>query len=457
MIQLYAATSFALCLLIIGIFFYNLYSLKVDAMSIRNLFLLGFAHFYCIGGYFTVTVGFHTARDAGTESAFIKLMFLTPIFLTVFLGSFSLVYRKGWLQRFVPSIPMPVTSPALILSILVLISGAMVAAIAPPQNFLGLFIVQFRSGMSATAMALATYYLLATRFNPMSWLIFIGTLGLAAIASTAGGSGRRGLVAVLLAVPWIWYYFSLRYKKPSATVIKIGTVGAMAVVFLAAYGSYRQQGGAGEGVSAGVRAEQMKSILTTRQIDEGHLARMAYTDTVLNTLFIIEHYPDDYALSPFFGVKWFLLNPVPRILWAGKPDALGITLREQMGTAANLGPGVIGHGWSEAVIVGVLYYAIFFGALTGICDGAIRRNIHNPFFVAVMISGGGNIIGLPRGDTPLFLLQITAVMVASFGTLYFVKLLFGTVVGAFPPLLVPQIAHAYQDQADDEYWDEEDS
>ena len=52
---------------------------------------------------------------------------------------------------------------------------------------------------------------------------------------------------------------------------------------------------------------------------------------------------------------------------------------------------------------------------------------------------------LPRGDTPLFFLQITAAVVSSVGTLYAIKLVFGSTVGAFPSLIAPALAQAQRD------------
>jgi hypothetical protein len=106
-----------------------------------------------------------------------------------------------------------------------------------------------------------------------------------------------------------------------------------------------------------------------------------------------------------------------------------------MHVAPNLGVGIIGHGWSELSAFGVLYYALFFGLLVGGVDRAIAQRAWNPFFLSVMGSGMGNVVALTRGDTPLFMIQITGGIVFSALILYILKA--AAPVWASFPSLVP--------------------
>ena len=102
------------------------------------------------------------------------------------------------------------------------------------------------------------------------------------------------------------------------------------------------------------------------------------------------------------------MNPIPRAIYPGKPKALGILLQEQFKIAANLGPGIIGHGWAEAGWIGIVYYAVFFGCLVAVADRLTLERLNNPYFIAAAGSNLGNVLGLARGETSMFLDMIVA-------------------------------------------------
>jgi hypothetical protein len=79
---------------------------------------------------------------------------------------------------------------------------------------------------------------------------------------------------------------------------------------------------------------------------------------------------------------------------------------------ANLGVGCIGHGWAEAGWFGVLYYALTLGILCGIVDRLVRRFANDPFFMISVGCSLGNVLGLARGETSLFLVLITTGFIA---------------------------------------------
>jgi hypothetical protein len=186
----------------------------------------------------------------------------------------------------------------------------------------------------------------------------------------------------------------------------------------------------------GKRADQFLDLLTNPRIDPAIIKYILYTDTVPNTLYVLENYPGNHAFMPFHGVIWFFANPIPRSVWPDKPEAFGAMLRDQMNVPPNLGPGIIAHGWAEGWLIGVFGYAVFFGLLVGVVDRAVAERVWNPYFLAVFGSGLGNVIALPRGDTPLFMIQIVAGITASGAILYLLKTL-SPVWSSFPVLLPP--------------------
>jgi len=445
----------AICLVLIALtgllYLYNLSTRRWDAFSWRNLFLLGFLHFYLLGTIFTAGSTYWSDRYMASSHAWMLLAILIPVTFFLFLASASIGAKLRSLTKLIPPANFPISATGVLTIIVVCVLGAG-AALVIQSGYLALIAYQLKGGLATTAVGLATYYLLARKFNPFSWLVFFSTLAAAGFVAMVGGSGRRALLGVFIAVPWIWYFTDLRYRSVAGTIVKIGAVGFAAVVALAIYTGFRQEGRmAGTGVSAGLRAQQVVEAVKSPQIERSQFELMLYTDTATNTLYILDTYPSGFDYQPFQGLMFILANPIPRSIWPDKPEALGVTLMDAMGTSANLGPGIIGHGWSEGGAIGVVLYAIFFGLLMGVVDQSLRDRAWNPYYLAVMGAGLGNVIALPRGDTPLFLLQIVASIVASFGVVYAVGIPFRALFAAGPPLPIPDAPPPGTEEYDDEY------
>lgn len=450
------AVCTTLLLVIAGILARNLVKRNWDVLSWRNLFLVGYAHFVLLSGYFTVGQGRGAIqRGAATTYALFLYAVLTPLFLFLFLGAATLTRRKGWFQRLIPRLEVPVTTPAILISIIVLMILSIVCAVLPLPTYLLLLGIQFRSGMAVTAAGLATYWALAHRFNPASWAVLLLTLGMAVGISTAGGIGRRDVVAVLVAVPWVWYFASLRYRGMASIAMPVAALAAAGVLFIAAYTAIRSRGvEEHKAPSVGERLSQISNIVTNPTISQGAVENLLYTDTAGNTMFIFNTYPSSFGYMPFHSLWWIAVNPVPRFLYPSKPEALGIILQKQMGVEANLGPGIIGQAWTEGGIIAVVIFALAFGVLYGAFDRALFDRAWNPFFVAVAGAGAGNVLAMPRGDVALFLIQIFAAMISSAVVLGLIKLTLGPVFAAFPVVSMPGARPAEESDAEGDLFDE---
>jgi len=433
--------SAMLCTLVIaGIFAHDLLIRRQHIMSVRNVFLLGFVHFQCISAYLFANATYWDSRYTPNDQAMLMLSIALPVFLVIFMCANRIGLAAHWLTNAIPRLELPSTTPAVLVSAAALGAAALALAIIPASGFAGLLFTQFRAGLAAASVGLATYYLLAQRFNPMAWAVFIAALGAGVIATTVGGSGRRFVLGVFMAVAWMWFYAVLRHRGPVALLARFIPAAVAVIIALAAYDSVRQRGvgAAPGGVDAATRAQQIQELVATRSISDRAFERNLYTDTAGNTMFILETYPGNFEFMPLHGLYFIITNPVPRIFWPDKPEGLGHILREQMGTLANLGPGIIGHGWSEMGWLGVAYYAIFFGLVIGVLDRALRDRADNPFFVAIVGVVLGNGVGLARGDTALFVIQILAGVVSAGAVLLALKLAFGPVFAAFPRIAPPR-------------------
>jgi hypothetical protein len=314
-------------------------------------------------------------------------------------------------------------------------------------SYIAAFIVQFKGGLTATATGLATYFLIARRLNPIAWVVFFTTLGAALLIGTVGSIERRSTIGVILAIGWVWWYFSLRGRAATTTAIRLGLLGAVGVVVLLAYAGIRGRTGGGEGgFGIGHRSAQITELIRNPTIGKGAVENMLYSDTPPITMFIIENYPDPYPYVPFHGALYVLSNPIPRSMWPSKPEGMAVVVERQMRAQANLGIGIIGHGWAEGGWLGVLGYAAFFGFLAGAVDGLIKQRAWNPYFISAIGSCLGQLVAIPRGETSLFFLLVIAGFIGAAAVLYGTKLLSGAVMAAAPPVLTPLNAWIAQEE-----------
>jgi hypothetical protein len=434
--------SLALILVLLGVLARNTLKRNWDLMSWRNLFLLGFIHFYLLGAYLVASGGLSDAQPVTrvVSGSWGPLAAAITLFLPLFLLAAAWGSRRAHLAALLPKVELPVTTPAVLGAAAVLAGSALVFTI-PFFSYFGLIAGNLRGQLAGCATGLATYFLIARRFNPVAWFVFLGTLGLCLLIATAGTAGRRMMLGVMLAVPWMFYFATWRYRGATSNLSRVAVFFVIGVLGLIIYTPFRDVGNAvargfNERTTVSRRAEQLTEILTHPTIEPEAIQGILYTDTVPITLWVLDNYPGVYPYEPLRGAKWFVVNPIPRFLWAEKPNALGWDLARALHTVENftLGPGVITHGWVEGGFFGVAGYAIFFGVLVGLIDRALADRATNPFFVAAIGANLGNVIALPRGDTPLFLIQIAGGVIASFVLLGVLKIVFGPVWAAFPPL-----------------------
>lgn len=446
MTLLVQAGSLLMTLLILVVFARNLFTRQYELLSWRNIYLVGFILFYTLALLFTAksVVGGRVAmiqsRASVEQDTLVQLMFLMVMFLGLTLLAAHAGFKQRWLSSLLPKFDLNPSGPALSIIAIVGSLVAIVASLVPPEGFVGLLVTQFRGGLAAVAVACATYYVLSNRLNPVAWGVLVAALGAGAIAAMLGGNGRRALIGIFAAAGWMWYFSALRFQRPNLVMGKVVIAAIPVFLVLFAYSSVRRYD-INEGLMGGYglqkRVESLKAIGRQDEVVSRGFEQVLYQDTAFNTGFILQAYPGTYDYRQFDDFVWYFVNPIPRSVWPGKPVAFGEVLMDQMEVQANLGPGIIGHGWAAFGVIGVGVYAVFFGTLIGVFDRAIADRAFSPFFLAWVSADLGNLLGMTRGDVALFALQITAAMVAAGGLIYGVKVFLGPVVGAFPTLMPP--------------------
>ncbi len=407
------------------VFFRNLTARSYEVASWRNIFLAGFLHFQAISVLMEIGTGAGASSFVAQPDTYLTYALTMPFFLVIFLVSANVGHRMSFAQRAFPKMDYPRTTITVIVFVTALLFMTLAAIALRPGNYASGFYTVFRNGFGSCAVGLAAYYLLSRTRDPIAWALFGGTLVVAVLASTVGGIGRRGLISVLLVGGWLWYFQTLRFKRPSALVTRLMAVGTVTVLLVAVYGTFRGQQERSMLDTFKGRAGQFVTAAKGSGVSKRSLLQLAYTDTSIRTLFIIENYPERFEHIAGNGAGLFFGMPIPRAIWSTKPEGLGLTLKSQMNEQANLGPGIIGHGWAEGGWLGVAGYAIFFGLLAGALDRVIKDRAWNPFFIIAIGASLGDVFGIPRGEASIFL----ALCVAGFFAIWIPTGLMSLVAG----------------------------
>jgi len=129
----------------------------------------------------------------------------------------------------------------------------------------------------------------------------------------------------------------------------------------------------------------------------------------LNSMWLIENYPQSFPYQPFGTLVYIFVNPIPRDFWPDKPEALGRTAVFQANAdrkrLANytIGPGLMGHIAADNPWLTMIPYAVLLGLFFRYLDEMVRLHPTNPFVVLPVGVALGQFIGLPRGDAGLFM------------------------------------------------------
>ncbi|MGD9690194.1 MAG: hypothetical protein AB7K52_11125 [Phycisphaerales bacterium] len=405
-------------------------------MSWRNFFLVGYLQFYC----FSIVHWSLTQYPSPVYNPRGEMFGTLAATLVVFLGLWLLCYRWGfrwtWPARIMPQVRLPLTTSAF------LICTVMLAALS--LLFTGIIrggvgdsiLAQMRVPLMSAAGGCATVLVVSNPKNFLWWGLLISVMVLGLIVATIGTIDRRNFLSVLFVVAWVWYYISLRDQPKLRLAVKLGAVLVVFFLALATYNAGRQYKHFNAGFED--RAAQFQRLaaegpnLSSRNVIDG----MFLQDTHICTQAIMENYPSIFPYQPLHGILYYFGNPIPRVIWPSKPEAMGIILQRQLRVPANLGIGCIGHGWAEAAWIGVVYYAIGLGLICGIADRLARMRADNPFFLISIGCSLGNVLGLARGETSLFMVLITVGFVVSTVVFWVVKSTFWAYMLVGKPVLI---------------------
>jgi len=361
----------------------------------------------------------------------VRMAMALVLFNIVYFAFGALGKRALWTDRITPTFEfLPVNLPALgLMTVGMLLASFLIFTFAFSPGSMNLFdavIIGLVPSLGAFACAMATVMVMRQWFNVLWYILLAVVFGLALLATISFSNDRRYALGVLIIIPWMTYYGLLRYKS-KATTIGFSVIGAaLALGFVVVYSSFRHDV-AVRAENVGQRVSQFQSANVGGALSVKNVTGLLLQDSAYNSMYFIENYPETQDHRPLHGLFFLVTNPIPRSFFPSKPMALGILMQGEVGASANLGPGIIGHAWMEAGWIGILYYAAFFGFGIATVDRLIKARMNNPYFIAAVGANMGNVIGLARGETSLFMVLIGFGLI---GTWLFSRLIAST-LGSF--------------------------
>lgn len=343
--------------------------------------------------------------------------------------------KWSWPDRIAPGFrDIPVNAVAL----LTITLGALTAGVfiylflfraGGEVNVFEAFIIGLIPTVTAFAAGVATVLVLRQPLNAMWYALLAIVFFVALLASISFSNDRRYALCVLLIIPWMLYWGKLRYR-PKVLTVTTSIVGAiLAGSFILFYSAFRHNLDT-KGEVVFQRINQLGTSDASKAFSADGLLSIVVQDSAFNSIYFVENVPEITPYQPLQGLWFYVTNPIPRTIFPDKPIGLGIQLQVLVGSPANLGTGILGHGWAEAGLIGVGYYGLFFGGLVGILDSLLRRRKGNPYFIAILGSCAGNFIGVPRGETSLFMVLITYGSVGTYAIVWGINKLLGPLARA---------------------------
>lgn len=397
---------------------------KIELISTRNAFVLGVVYFQFVAGGMAVVIG-HFGRLTPTDVQHTGMIMLG--LLLIFMALFNIFYTQGWgvaglARRIFSRQPVPGTSSLIAIAYVFVIAGwifriglTRVPVIGPLADFMAVGLLSAAAASAMWAWAPRLTHPVVALFAGMCLLIAIG-------GSLQNAFGRRDLLTVLLASVFAAFHSYWKYKGLQGALSRMAVLGFAGFVLLALFSATRGEAGKGRSLA------QIISDIQTVSLSEG-VGKVVNQDAGAVTMYIIDTRPDDFAYDTLHSLWYAVTQPIPRNIWPGKPNALGLDLVKQagirrVGEGFSYGPGLIGHIVNDNPYIAMVLYAGLFGLGLRLLDEVIKAQGLNPFVMIPVGSALGEIMAIPRGEVGLFLFRtFVMVITAWFGMLLAAKLL----------------------------------
>ena len=238
--------------------------------------------------------------------------------------------------------------------------------------------------------------------------IFLATFAISLLYAMTVFSGRRLMLSVATAPLVCMYWLSWRYCSLKSNTIRLLFAMLLALFVSAFYQTFRHFDVSSEGgrrANFYFRARRYGKGLGRGGLGSIHQQCPALFRSVCGPQFAVDdssRRPEGARSAPLNSLLFMASYPIPRKLWAGKPDVLGNLIVHDvlhLPYQTNWGIGIVGTSYYEGGTLTPILYA--FLAVIGIrlIDDNLQRQPDNVFLLAILWCSAPHIIAWVRGET----------------------------------------------------------
>jgi hypothetical protein len=272
----------------------------------------------------------------------------------------------------------------------------------------------FKLGHKAAVFACVFSFMLWNRNRVnVSWLVlFFGVLLTAMIYCMLVSPGRRLVMSIFLGPILCLYWTQVRYWKPTKIIIAMALAGFVILSVSVVYSKFRWYSlTAGEKRSVQGLISQMKDVRVKGDyfsvFTRGRLSYFGQQNG--HFALLTQRYVAQGALtpSPLNSLQFLASYPIPRRVWPGKPEVVGLTVVRDVAhiPGTNWGLGIAGQGIYEGGIPALVLYAILLAFLARLFDEPLKSQPDNPFLIAMHAAALPHIVGIVRGDMGIMAIE----------------------------------------------------
>lgn len=407
---------------------------RSDLMTAWNLFLAGSSLFV---GYSIINSTYSMHFIQYTSLDYYRYCLGGTVFYLVI----TLVYYRFKLPRKLSGKILqkwPPAKPA-VLFFMIPLAMLFMAGLLFPGLFNVPFVKQVMTFFSGPSLILATSFAFAAwykqRANPILFFVFLITATIVMIFLIRYAPTRRPFLGFMVSFPMVIYWMRWRYRKPIVVLPIAATFALITILAVSAYTEGRWEKKAKSFAETLEVAKDKLDLMVSP--DWNNVQRLLRQDTAECSLLAIHMYTYDKKPEYFHSLYWMAVNPIPRVFWENKPEALGATLpldgrsiygmfRVYISKKYNWGPGIIGHGYHDGGLIALVVYAILFGTFLRLIDELLMSQPGNPYLIGGVSSFAGEIIAWSRGDIGGFSMIIIAAIVVTWLICRIGRLIYGT-------------------------------
>lgn len=417
MTYLAIAILLAQAALLVTILVRDTLSTQREALTMKSVFLGGFLLFQTASGIYTLVSGEY---DKVIPSELGLAGFLYAVISSLFLVLTLWFYNSGvGVSRLAArrTTDYELSDGALIFAGFgALLVAILLRDVLGKVPILGVLTDMFSTGAFCAALACVGWAWARRPFNAGTIIAMVVIGGGTAAFLLNNAFSRRGLVAAVLATIWAGYFARWRYGYRPTLVVRasvIGVLGLILVLFQSASRGEKQQGETFFGY--------IKAFATVerRDLTDAALGMVSGQFAGANSMWLVETVPQSFDYWPLHSLRYFVTQPIPRVIWAGKPWSLGNEMVLNAGISGvkkdefSLGPGIVGHLVVDFPYISIPLYAFLIGLALRYMDDRAALHPGNPFIVIPLGAATAQVLAFPRGELGLFAFNAVAWIVGA--------------------------------------------